>query len=209
MAEGCGRPLLIGTTNAGKFREFCELLGDLPVVLRSLNDFPGAPQVEEDGDSYRANALRKAMALACWSGHPTLADDSGLEVDALQGAPGVCSARYAGPQQDSAANIRKLLSAIQGIPEERRTARFRCVIVVAALDGATLTAEGTCEGRILERPRGYGGFGYDPVFLYPSLGLTFGEMAPAQKNRLSHRARACAALHPQLRGFLAAHTPQE
>ena len=194
--------LVIATTNAGKVGEFAELFRELPITLQSLADFPGAPEVPEDGPTYAANAMHKALALARWSCCPALADDSGLEVDALGGEPGVHSARYAGPVQDSTLNIAKLLAALRGVPAAQRTARFRCAIAVACPNGTTLTAEGACEGVILDTARGSGGFGYDPVFLYPPLGQTFGEIAPAIKNRLSHRARACAFLVPQLLEFL-------
>ena len=194
--------LLIATTNAGKFWEFTELLRELPIALKSMADFPGAPEIAEDRATYAANALQKAVTVARWSRCATLADDSGLEVDALDGAPGVQSARYAGPAQDSAANITKLLRALQVVPAAQRTACFRCAIVVARPDGATLTVEGSCEGRILDAPRGSGGFGYDPVFFYPPLGQTFAEIPAAVKNRLSHRAQACDRLRPQLLAFL-------
>ncbi len=194
--------LLIATTNAGKFREFAELLGGLPIALKSLAQFDSAPEVAEDGATYTANALHKALTVARWSGCSALADDSGLEVDALHAAPGVHSARYAGPAQDSAANIAKLLAALEGVPLAQRTARFRCVIAVARPGGATLTAEGICQGVIIETPRGSGGFGYDPVFLYPPLDQTFAEIPAAVKNRLSHRARACERLRAHLLSFL-------
>jgi XTP/dITP diphosphohydrolase len=194
--------LLVATTNAGKVREFAQLLGDLPIDFKSLADFSGVPEITEDGATYESNALHKALTLARWSGCAALADDSGLEVDALAGAPGVHSARYAGTAQDSAANIAKLLAALQAVPLRQRTARFCCVIAVARPDGATLTSEGCCEGRILDGPRGSGGFGYDPVFLYPALGQTFAEIPAEVKNRLSHRARACEHLRPRLMAFL-------
>jgi XTP/dITP diphosphohydrolase len=194
--------LLIATTNAGKLREFTELLGELPVELRSLADLPNAPSVPEDASTYAANAVRKARTLARWSGHLTLADDSGLEVDALRGAPGVRSARYAGPGQDSRANVDKLLRVLRGVPAVERTARFRCVIAVVSPHGARLTAEATCEGRITGARRGSAGFGYDPVFLYRPAGLTFAQMSPAAKYAVSHRARACAELRPRLLRFL-------
>ena len=196
--------LLIATTNAGKFREFCALLADVPVALQSLADRPGAPAVDEDGASYEENARLKARTIAAWAGCATLADDSGLEVDALGGAPGLHSARYAAGG-DAAANIAKLVDALSAVPVARRAARFRCVLAVACPDGATLCAEGTCEGVIVETPRGSGGFGYDPVFFVPGLGRTFAELAAADKNRISHRARACERLRAGLLPFLAAH----
>lgn len=199
--------LLIATTNAGKFREFGALLADVSVALQSLADRPGAPTVDEDGASYEENALLKARTIAAWAGCATLADDSGLEVDALGGAPGVHSARYAAGGGD-AANIAKLVHALSGVPAARRAARFRCVLVVACPDGATLRAEGTCEGVILDAPRGSGGFGYDPVFFVPGLERTFAELAAADKNRISHRARACAHLQADLLPFLTEHAPR-
>jgi XTP/dITP diphosphohydrolase len=200
--------LLIATTNRGKFREFSELLRDLPLRLKSLAEFPNAPAVREDGDTYLANALNKAVSIARWSNCPVLADDSGLEVDALGGAPGVRSARYAGDQQDSRTNVRKLLEALSGIPFPRRGARFRCVIVVACPDGATSTAEGSCEGYIGDTPRGTEGFGYDPVFVDRPSGLTFAEMPAERKNQVSHRARACRELRRTLLDFLRVHLPE-
>jgi XTP/dITP diphosphohydrolase len=197
--------LVIATTNAGKFREFCELLGDLPVRLQSLADCADPPAVAEDGATYAANAIHKALTIARWSHALALADDSGLEVDALGGAPGVHSARYAGAQQDAQANIDKLLHALAGVPVGARGACFRCVLAVACPDGATLTAEGVCAGRILEAPRGRGGFGYDPVFLHVSSGLSFAEMPAAAKQAVSHRAQACRVLRIHLPPFLAAH----
>jgi len=197
--------LLIATGNPGKFREFRALLADCAVGLASLEALPGAPVVVEAEDSYLANAHLKATTIARWSGCVTLADDSGLEVDALAGAPGVRSARYAGAEQDADANLRKLLAALATLPWAARTARFRCAIVVAAPDGAILTAEGTCEGYILEGRRGHGGFGYDPVFFYPPAGRSFAELTAEEKQRVSHRGRACAALRDRLMGFLGTH----
>lgn len=198
--------LLIATTNAGKFREFGDLLSDLPIELCSLAANPGAPLVPEDGATYLANAVQKAVTIARWSKRAALADDSGLEVDAMHGAPGVHSARYAGSEQDSRANVAKLLGALVDVPAAARSGRFRCVICVAAPDGATLLTQGTCEGRITEQPLGSDGFGYDPVFLYPPAGLTFAQMPAAEKNRVSHRARACAEIRPQLLRFLEQHS---
>ncbi len=197
--------LLIATTNPGKFREFSELLAGLPVTLESVGELANPPTVQEEGDVYSANALHKAVTIARWSNRAVLADDSGLEVDALGGAPGVRSARYAGEPQDSRANVAKLLHALERVPLEQRGARFRCVIAVACPDGATLTAEGTCEGYICESPRGTRGFGYDPVFVYPPLGLTFAELPAESKNQVSHRAQACRELRRRLMEFLRAH----
>jgi XTP/dITP diphosphohydrolase len=198
-------PLLLATGNPGKFGELRALLSGLPLRLVSLEALPNAPTVLEDGDSYFANACLKATTIARWSGWVTLADDSGLEVDALNGAPGVRSARYAGGEQDTEANVRRLLAALAGVPWPARTARFRCVIVVAAPAGATLTVEGTCEGHILEAPRGRAGFGYDPVFFYPPAERSFAELTAAEKDRVSHRGRACAAIRGRLMAFVNAH----
>ncbi len=197
------RTLLIATRNPGKVREFAALLAALPFELRGLEGIPDAPHVAEDGVTYHDNAYAKALALARFSGLPTLADDSGLEVDALDGAPGVRSARFAGVDADDGDNVRFLLRCLAGRPPAERTARFRCVLVVARPDGETIAAEGSCEGMISEAPRGTSGFGYDPIFFYPPAGRTFAELSAAEKNRVSHRARACADLAPRLRAFLA------
>jgi XTP/dITP diphosphohydrolase len=195
--------LLIATTSRGKVDEFRALLAGLRLEVCALRDHDSSPPaIVEDGATYAENAVKKAVALAWWSGENALADDSGLEVDALDGAPGVRSARYAGVEHDAAANIAKLLHALRDVPERKRTARFRCVIAVARPEGASLTATGTCEGRILAVPRGSGGFGYDPVFYYDPLAKTFAELSPGEKNRISHRALACRALRPKLLPFL-------
>jgi XTP/dITP diphosphohydrolase len=192
--------LLIATQNAGKLREYRALLGDLEVELRSLADVVAAPPVDEVGDTYLANARAKAQAVAAHCGLPALADDSGLEVDALGGAPGVRSARFAadaipgGVPGDERANLALLLERLRGVPDERRGARFRCTIVVAHPDTSELVAEGSCEGVITPAPRGSAGFGYDPVFFYPPLGRTFAELTPAVKDQVSHRARAVERL---------------
>jgi XTP/dITP diphosphohydrolase len=199
--------LVAATSNPGKRRELAALLADDALAWRSLADFPGAPAVLESGDTFLANARLKAHAAARHSGLPALADDSGLEVDALGGLPGVRSARFAadaGAGSGDAANLALLLARLRGVPQAARTARFRCAVVVARPDGSELVAGGTCEGRITDAPRGSGGFGYDPVFLAPALGRTFAELDAAQKDHISHRARAIAALRPRLAAFLAA-----
>jgi len=194
--------LVLATGNAGKVAEFADLLAGLGLELRSLRDFPDAPAVAEDNPSYEGNAAAKAEAIARHTGLPALGDDSGLEVDALGGAPGVHSARFAGAPADDRRNVEKLLRALAGVPASRRTARFRCVIVAARPDGAKLTVEGTCEGLIASQPAGEGGFGYDPIFVVPSLGRTFAEIAASEKHRLSHRGQACAVLRGRLLRFL-------
>jgi XTP/dITP diphosphohydrolase len=199
--------LVVATQNAGKLREYRALLADPGLELRSLSEVGDAPDVAEIGDTYLINARAKAHALAAHCRLPALADDSGLEVDALGGAPGVRSARFASdaalplhPSAD-AANRALLLERLRGVPDERRSARFRCVIVVAHPDGRELVAEGSCEGLIVQTARGSGGFGYDPVFLYPALQRTFAELTAAQKDRVSHRAQAVRRLRPALDRF--------
>jgi XTP/dITP diphosphohydrolase len=166
------------------------------------------PDVIEDADTFAGNAAKKAREVSAATGLPALADDSGLEVDALGGAPGVYSARYAGAGHDDAANNAKLLAALAGVPSARRTARFRAVLALADVGGAlgseVITADGACEGVILEAPRGTGGFGYDPLFFAPELGMTFAEAGVGRygKRDLSHRARAMQAIKPRLLAYL-------
>ncbi|HTR97820.1 MAG TPA: RdgB/HAM1 family non-canonical purine NTP pyrophosphatase [Candidatus Acidoferrales bacterium] len=171
--------------------------GEAPTIV-PLSDWPGASAPEETGVTLEENARLKARAALALTGLPALADDTGLEVDALGGAPGVHSARYAGEPADPAANIARLLAALAGVPRERRTARFRTVCVAAFADGRELAAEGRLDGAILETPRGRNGFGYDPVFGLPD-GRSLAELDADEKNRISHRARAIAALSAMLR----------
>jgi len=184
--------LVVATRNRGKLAELRRLLAGEPVELKAVDELTGVPEVEEDGATFEANARKKALEVARATGLPALADDSGLEVDALDGAPGVLSARYAGEPCDDGANNRKLLAALAGLPAARRTARFRCALVFVDGDGTRLSADGSCEGHIGEAPRGAGGFGYDPLFLVDgdARGRTMAELAPDEKNRISHRARA-------------------
>lgn len=185
--------LLIATHNQGKVREYRALLADLPLEVTYLDAEGITFEAEEHGATFEANALLKARAYAQASGLLTWADDSGLEVDALQGAPGVLSARYGAPEiTDDAGRFRLLLAHLAGVPEAGRLARFRCVVALAEPHGAAHTVEGVCEGRIALAPRGAHGFGYDPVFLVASTGfrLTMAELEPAQKNALSHRGQA-------------------
>ena len=189
-ASPSSRRLVIASLNRAKVRELTELLGALPYVVVALADVPGATLPEETADSYEGNALLKARAVAARDGDVVLADDSGLEVDALGGAPGVRSARFGGPGLDDAGRTALLLEQLRGVPPERRTARFRCVIAIAGGTGQVRTVEGVVEGVIADAPRGGGGFGYDPVFLHPPSGRTFGELSEAEKSRVSHRALA-------------------
>ncbi len=192
------RRLVVGTRNAGKLAEIRRLLADFPVEAASLDAWPDAPEVEEDGDTFEANACKKALETARAIGEWVAADDSGLEVDALGGAPGVRSARYAGDPKDDEANIAKLLQELRGTPPEERGARFRCVVALASPARVELVAEGACEGRIVEPPRGSNGFGYDPVFFYEPLGKTFAELSPEEKNAVSHRGRALVEFRRRL-----------
>ncbi|HEY8490921.1 MAG TPA: XTP/dITP diphosphatase [Dehalococcoidia bacterium] len=184
--------LLLATGNAGKVRELRQLLAGVPFELATPADLGLRLEVEEDGQTYHENALKKATAYAAAAGLPALADDSGLEVDVLDGRPGVHSARYVGQAASDGDRIGALLAELRGVPPERRTARFRAVIAVAAPDGRRWTAEGTVEGVIAQEPRGRSGFGYDPIFLLPELGRTMAELPAEEKNRVSHRARAAA-----------------
>jgi XTP/dITP diphosphohydrolase len=182
--------LVVATGNAGKVAEIAAALAGLPVTVLPLAEFGAVPAAVENGDSFAANAILKATHYAVHTRRPCLADDSGLEVDALDGAPGVHSARYAGCEADDAANNAKLLTALAGVPAEGRTARFRCVLAYVDPDGTLLTAEGTCEGSILTMARGGGGFGYDPLFYLPALKKTLAELTLAEKNAVSHRGQA-------------------
>jgi XTP/dITP diphosphohydrolase len=174
----------------------------LGVAFRTLADFDRLPEAIEDADSFEANAAGKARHYSRLTGHWTLADDSGLVVDALGGAPGVHSARYAGTHGDDRANNTKLISQLVGVPPEKRTAQFYCAVALADGDRILASASGTLTGRIINQPRGSNGFGYDPHFLVPNLGLTTAEMPPEQKNLLSHRGRALRAIAPQIKKLL-------
>jgi XTP/dITP diphosphohydrolase len=185
--------LVFATRNPYKLIELRHALAGLPLEIRAAGDFPQVPEVEETGATLRENALLKARAVHAATGELALADDTGLEVDALDGAPGVASARFAGPEQDYERNLALLLERMRGVPGSRRGARFRTVIAIHFPDGREACAEGLCEGCILEERRGSGGFGYDPVFLVPELGRTFAELSLAEKDAVSHRGRAMRA----------------
>jgi XTP/dITP diphosphohydrolase len=199
--------VLIATRNAAKLAELQALLGDLPIECISLSGLGITEEIAETGDTLRENAVLKARGYAALSGLTTLADDSGLEVDALGGAPGVQSARWAGPDASDMARIELLLERLRGVPPEQRGAQFRCVAAIAATDGELYTTEGILRGRIIDTPRGSHGFGYDPVFFIPALELTLAELEPERKNRISHRARAIVAARPILAGLAAKEAP--
>ena len=227
MTDPGRRPrLLLASANQGKLRELRTILHGLPVELVGLHEVGRGdpPEVEETGDSFLDNALLKARAYAAWSGLAAVADDSGLEVDALGGAPGVRSARYAGPGAGDQANLDKLLAALAGVPPERRTARFRCAAVLvdperaggsgglkpgppvhrgsgALKPGREWHAEAAWEGRVLDAPRGSGGFGYDPVFLPDGWDRTSAEVDQPTKDAASHRGKAFRALRPAIEAW--------
>lgn len=192
------KELVLATRNPHKLREMREILAaaDVDVTVRGLDEFPDAPEVIEDGETFEANARKKAESAARATGLVAVADDSGLEVDALGGAPGVRSARYAGPDCDHAANNAKLVRelAIRNVPDEERTARFVCVIAIAAACREAHIFRGGSEGRITRELRGERGFGYDPLFLSDHLGKTFAEASASEKHSVSHRGRAVAGL---------------
>jgi XTP/dITP diphosphohydrolase len=182
--------ILLATGNAGKLRELRAIVAGTPLACRGLADYPGVAEAEETGATFAANARQKALHYAAATGSYTLADDSGLEVDALDGAPGVHSARYAGEPRSDEANNRRLLEALADVSAARRTARFRCAMALAHDGAVLLESEGAVEGRILEVPRGHNGFGYDPLFLIPDLDLTAAELPSERKHALSHRGQA-------------------
>jgi len=204
--HGLPNELLLATTNAGKRRELAPMLAplgigliDLHTVAQRLRQDP--PQVAETGTTFRENALLKAHAFADWSSMAVIAEDSGLEVDVLDGRPGIYSARFSGPKADDAANNTKLLALLQGVSPARRSARYRCAAVYLdpSEHGTPIVAEGRWEGRIAEQPAGVEGFGYDPLFFVPEEGRTAAQLPAEQKNRLSHRHRAMSALLARLR----------
>ena len=184
--------LVVGTRNAKKLEELRTLLADLPVNVVSVGELGEAPEVEEDGDTFEANAVKKATVLAKALGEWVIADDSGLAVDALGGRPGVLSARYGGPGASDEDKVANLLGELADVPAEERTAHFHCVIALASPQGVETVAEGRCEGLIAAEPLGQNGFGYDPVFLYPSMGQTFAQIGSEAKHRVSHRGQALA-----------------
>jgi XTP/dITP diphosphohydrolase len=195
--------LVLGTRNRKKRQEIVEILGDLAIELRDLSEFPDAPEVEEDGKTFEANARKKAEELAKHLHLWVLGEDSGLVVPGLNGRPGVLSARYAGKHGDDAANNQRLLAELAPLPDDRRAAYYVCTAALANPEGEILAVtEGRCHGVIIREPRGTGGFGYDPLFFIPEYHRTFGELSAPVKHALSHRARALEHLRPHLRRLM-------
>ncbi len=195
--------IVVASRNRKKLREISELLTPYGIDVRCIVDFPDVPETVEDGDTFAANAAKKAVEAARRLGRYAIGEDSGLCVDALGGRPGVFSARFAGEPCDDAANNAKLVAELAGLPDDRRTARYVCAVAVADPTGAVvLTEETSCGGRIAREPRGSNGFGYDPYFLIPEYRRTFGELPAVVKRHLSHRARAFERLTPRLAPLL-------
>ncbi len=194
------KTIVLASNNPGKRQEIESLLAEEGIRIRPQGDFQ-VPEIEETGKTFVENAILKARQAAAYSGLPAIADDSGLEVDALKGAPGIFSARFAGVGASDEENLRKLLAALKGLPSEARTARFQCVMVYLrhAADPTPVICQGTWEGAILRAPRGQNGFGYDPVFFVPSERCSAAELDPETKNRLSHRGQALRKLIAYLR----------
>jgi XTP/dITP diphosphohydrolase len=189
---------MVGTTNQGKLVEIRRILSGLDLALMPLSDYPQAPAVIEDGLTYRDNAIKKARTIAAWSGQLTLADDSGLEVSALAGQPGVYTARFGGPGLSSRERCEYLLERLRGVPVGQRQAVFRCVVALVDPAGRMVIRQGQCAGEIGQTLRGEGGFGYDPLFLLPEEGCSLAELAAEKKDLVSHRAQALRALIPVL-----------
>jgi len=192
------KEVLIATNNMGKVNDFSKLLEPFGISVLSLNDLEEAIDVEETGDTFEANAILKAETVANLLGKIVIADDSGLEIDALHGAPGVYSARFAGPLKGDEENIDKVLVELIGVPTAERTARFRCVLAIAGPDLETETFSGSCEGLIQHERKGDNGFGYDPIFYVPEKKRTMAQLAPEEKNEISHRGAAISKLQGKI-----------
>jgi len=182
--------LVLATRNKGKIEEMKAMLSGYGIEVKGVGDFPECSEIEEDGDTFQQNAIKKAETISKQLGVPALADDSGLEVDVLEGRPGVYSARFAGPDATDEENIEKLIESLRDVPAGDRQARFRCVVAVAVPGKDTWTSEGTCEGHIVLEPTGNGGFGYDPIFYVPEKGKTMAQLTKDEKNQISHRGKA-------------------
>jgi XTP/dITP diphosphohydrolase len=196
------KEVIIATKNPGKAREFEHIFASRGIEVKTLLDFPEIPEVEETGTTFEENAILKAEAVSKALNKMVIGDDSGLIVDALEGRPGIYSARYAGEPKNDQNNTEKVLAELKNVPEENRTARFYCALAVAVPGQTTMTVSGTCEGRILTEPRGVNGFGYDPVFYVPEKGLAMAELSADVKNKISHRANALIKLDVLLDSIL-------
>ena len=196
------KKIVFATGNAGKMKEIREILADLPVEIYSMKEAGIEADIVEDGKTFEENALIKARTIRDLTGCPVLADDSGLEVDALNGEPGVYSARYMGEDTSYRIKNQSLVERLEGVPVEKRTARFVCVIAAAFPDGTVCTTKGTIEGKIGYEERGENGFGYDPIFYLPDMSRTTAELSPEEKNAVSHRGKALAAMKEQIASYL-------
>ncbi|MEH7106663.1 MULTISPECIES: XTP/dITP diphosphatase [Bacillaceae] len=196
------KEVIIATKNRGKAKEFEEIFASRGMRVLTLLDFPEIPEVEETGTTFEENATLKAEAVSTVLNKMVIGDDSGLMVDALEGRPGIYSARYAGEMKNDQSNLLKVLAELNGVPEEKRTARFYCALAVAIPGQDTFTVSGTCEGRILDEPRGTNGFGYDPIFFVPDKGVAMAELTSDEKNKISHRANALKKLNSSLDSIL-------
>lgn len=196
------RELVVATKNKGKLREIKELLAGVNVIITSLADYPGAPEIIEDGATFQENALKKAVTIAAYTNQLTMGEDSGLEVEALGNAPGIYSARFSGENATDDMNNRKLMEELKGVPLEKRAARYRCSIALVDDEETIGMVEGECPGVIVTEARGTNGFGYDPYFLIPKYNKTFGELDPSIKAKMSHRAHALQALRQTLKEYL-------
>ena len=196
------KEIVVATQNKGKIAEIVLALRELPVTVLALSDFGPIPEAVENGTSFLENALLKARHYAKYTGKACLADDSGLEVDALLGAPGIYSARFAGENSDDDRNNEKLLAELSKVEKNQRNARFRCVLAFVDMDETFLTADGICEGRIGQEMQGTGGFGYDSLFYLPELNKTMAELSKSEKNAISHRGQALASMAIKLGGYL-------
>lgn len=196
------KEILIATKNKGKVREFEELFSKFGIEVKSLLDIENAVDVVEDGETFQENAAKKAKTISQQFNIPALADDSGLIVDALDGRPGVFSARYAGDDKDDQANLQKVLDELKEVPDQKRLARFHCSLAFAIPGEEMIIVDGTCEGLITDQPKGNNGFGYDPIVYVPSLGKTMAELTKEEKNKISHRAVALKKLREKLESIL-------
>ncbi|MBS4173738.1 XTP/dITP diphosphatase [Bacillus sp. FJAT-49736] len=196
------KEIIIATKNKGKAKEFERLFAPYHIRVLTLLDFPDVSDIEETGNTFEENALLKAEAISKQFHTMVISDDSGLVIDALNGRPGVFSARFAGENKDDEANINKVLSELKDVPQENRTARFYCAIALAIPDEKTITVSGVCEGEILKEKRGTNGFGYDPIFFIKEKGLTMAELSSEEKNKLSHRAKAIQKLFHEIKDLL-------